>query len=424
MDFKDTAAEAAFRNEVRAWLDANAQRRQHAEEKFGAGLSPQEYLAAAKAWQARKVDAGYAAIAWPKAVGGCGGTPIQQVIYQQEEADFLVPQGVFTVGMGMALPTVMMWGTPAQQARYLPSGLAGDEIWCQLFSEPVAGSDTGGIRTRAQRRGDGWVIDGQKVWSSNAHCSDWGILLARSDWDKPRTKGLTMFLLDMKSPGVEVRPIHQMSGECEFNEVFLTDVRIPDSLRLGGEGEGWNVMLSTLMHERLSVGGAFPVDLHRRLIALARQCRWDGKPAVEDARVRARIADAYLSQRGVDLIVMRGLTALSRGGMPGPEMAVTKLVAGKGIQDICSFAQEMAGAEGLLPAEELDVQWQHIRWMWLMAPGMRLGGGTDEILRNVIAERVLGLPSEVRTDKDVPFRELEGVGMSLKSPREPPAGNP
>jgi alkylation response protein AidB-like acyl-CoA dehydrogenase len=239
-----------------------------------------------------------------------------------------------------------------------------------------------------------------------AHISDWGILLARSDWDKPRTKGLTMFLLDMKSPGVEVRPIHQMSGDSEFNEVFLTDVRVPDSARLGGENDGWNVMLSTLMHERLSVGGALPVDLHQRLIALARQCRWDGKPAIDDARVRARIADAYLSQRGVDLIIMRGLTALSRGGMPGPEMAVTKLVAGKGMQDIASFAQEMAGAEGLLPAEELDAQWQYMRRMWLMAPGTRLGGGTDEILRNVIAERVLGLPGEVRTDKDVPFREL------------------
>jgi len=406
MDFNDTVEEAAFRSEVRTWLEANAQRRRHAEEKFGAELSPQEYVIAAKAWQAKKARAGYAAITWPTAVGGRDGTPIQQVIYQQEEADFLVPYGPFAVSMGMALPTVMTWGTPQQQARYLPPGLAGEEIWCQLFSEPVAGSDTGGIRTRAQKCGDEWVINGQKVWSSLAHLSDWGILLARSDWDKPRTKGLTMFLLDMKSPGVEVRPIHQMSGSSEFNEVFLTDVRICDSMRLGGEGDGWNVMLTTLMHERLSVGGAFPVDLHHRLIALARQCRWDGKPAIEDARVRARIADAYLSQRGVDLIVMRGLTAMSRGGMPGPEMAVTKLVAGKGIQDICSFAQEMAGMEGLLPAEELDAQWQHIRWMWLMAPGMRLGGGTDEILRNVIAERVLGLPGEVRTDKNVPFREL------------------
>lgn len=408
MDFNDSVEEAAFRSEVRAWLEANAQRRRHAEEKFGAGLSPQEYVAAAKAWQAKKAQAGYAAITWPKAVGGRDGTPIQQVIYQQEEADFLVPYGPFTVSMGMALPTVMMWGTPQQQARYLPPGLSGEEIWCQLFSEPVAGSDTGGIRTRAQKHGDEWVINGQKVWSSMAHVSDWGILLARSDWDKPRTKGLTMFLLDMKSPGVEVRPIHQMSDSSEFNEVFLTDVRIADSMRLGGEGDGWNVMLTTLMHERLSVGGAFPVDLHHRLIALARRCRWDGKPAIEDARVRARIADAYISQRGVDLIVTRGLTALSRGGMPGPEMAVTKLVAGKGIQDICSFAQEMAGMEGLLPAEELDAQWQQIRWMWLMAPGMRLGGGTDEILRNVIAERVLGLPGEVRTDKNVPFRELVG----------------
>ena len=407
MDFRDSTEETAFRTQVRAWLDANAQRRRNADENFGEGLNEADYLAAAKVWQAKKAAAGYAAITWPKAVGGMDGSPMQQVIYQQEQANYLAPGRIFEVSIGMGLPTVMLWAAPELQARFLRPGLSGEEIWCQLFSEPAAGSDTGGVRTRAEKRGDQWILNGQKVWTSGAHFCDYGILLARSDWDKPKQKGLTMFILDMKAPGVEVRPIHQMSGESEFNEVFLTDVCIADSYRLGAEGEGWKVMLSTLMQERLSVGGSLPTDLHTRLIELARKCAWNGRPAIEDDRVRARIADAYISQRGVELVIARGLTALSRGNLPGPEMALTKLIAAKGMQDIGGFALELAGADGLLSFEELGSEWRYIQKMWLSAPGARLAGGTDEILRNVIAERVLMLPGEMRTDRDVPFRELD-----------------
>ncbi len=406
MDFNDSPAEAAFRAEARAWLEANGQRRQHVDERFGEGLSEAERIAAAKAWQAKKAAASYAAITWPKSMGGRGGTPMEQVIYTQEEAKFLVPQQVFEISLGMCLPTVASWAAPALQARYLPPGIAGQEIWCQLFSEPSAGSDTGGIRTRAEKRGDGWIINGQKVWTSGAHFCDYGILLARSDWDKPKQEGLTMFMIDMKAPGVEVRPIHQMSGESEFNEVFLNDVAIPDSHRLGPECGGWKVMLSTLMHERLSVGGNLPTDLHHRLIALAKSCRWDNAPALEDTRVRARIAETYLQQHGVELIISRGLTALSRGQTPGPEMSVIKLVAAKAMQNITGFALELAGPEGILGYQALGDEWRYIQRLWLSAPGARLAGGTDEILRNVIAERVLGLPGEVRTDRKIPFREL------------------
>ena len=407
MDFRDTPEEAAFRAQVRAWLEANAQLRKSDEDRFDAGMDDRQRIAAARAWQKKKAAAGYAAITWPKEVGGMGGTPMQQVIYGQEEARFLVPRMIFENSLGQCLPTVATWAIPELKARHVPLGLAGDEIWCQLFSEPAAGSDTGGIRTRAEKQDDEWVINGQKVWTSGAQFCDYGILLARSDWDKPKQDGLTMFILDMKAPGVEVRPIHQMSDEYEFNEVFLTDVRIPDSHRLGPECGGWKVMLSTLMYERLSVGGSLPTHLHRSLIDLAQKVRWNGRPAIEDSRVKARIADAYLSQKGVELTISRGITALSRGREPGPEMSILKLVAGKGIQDIAGFALEMAGAEGTLGHQDLAGEWEFIQRLWLSAPGIRLAGGSDEIMKNIIAERVLGLPGEVRTDRKVPFRDLE-----------------
>ncbi|QDX80609.1 acyl-CoA dehydrogenase [Denitratisoma sp. DHT3] len=407
MDFRDTPEEAAFRAQVRAWLEANGQRRQRPDEVFGEGLDDAARLAAAKDWQARKAAAGYAAITWPKAAGGMGGTPMQQVIYTQEEAAYLVPAFVFSVSMGMCIPTVANWAIPELKARYVSKGISGEEIWCQLFSEPAAGSDTGGIRTRAEKQGDEWVINGQKVWTSGAHYCDYGILLTRSDWDKPKQEGLTMFIVDMKAPGVEVRPIHQMSGDREFNEVFFTDVRIPDSHRLGPECGGWKVMLSMLMHERLSVGGNLPTDLYRHLVDLAKKCRWNGKPALDDDRVKARIADAYLSQKGVELVISRGLTALSKGREPGPEMSITKLVGARAMQEIASFAMELAGPEGVLSHHALGEDWYYMQRLWLSAPGARLAGGTDEVLKNVVAERVLGLPGEIRTDRKVPFRDLE-----------------
>ena len=412
MDFRDTPEEAAFRAEVRAWLEANGNKRSRPDEVFGEGLDDAARLAAAKAWQAKKAAAGYAAITWPKEAGGRGGTAMQQVIYQQEEAAYLVPGMIFEISIGMGLPTVMTWAAPELKARFLRPGLAGEEIWCQLFSEPGAGSDTGGVRTRAVKDGEDWIVNGQKVWTSGAHFCDYGILLTRTDWDKPKQEGLTMFIVDMKAPGVEVRPIHQMSGDAEFNEVFFTDVRIPDRYRLGPECGGWKVMLSTLMQERLSVGGNLPTDLHEHLIALARKCEWEDRdgsprPAIEDARVRARIADAYLQQKGVELIIARGLTAISKGKAPGPEMSITKLVAAKAMQDIAAFALELAGPEGLVGHQALGGDWRYMQRLWLSSPGARLGGGTDEILRNVIAARVLGLPGELRRDRKLPFRDLE-----------------
>lgn len=408
MDFNDTPAEAAFRAEVRDWLEANATPRRSREDKFGAGLDHEAYLAAARAWQARKAKAGYAAIAAPEAMGGLGGTPAMQVIYNQEEARFLVPDRVFEVSLGTALPTVAMWGSPEQKLKYLTPAFMGDHIWCQLFSEPAAGSDLGNVRTRAVREGDEWIISGQKVWTSGAHFADFGILLARTDWDAPKSKGLTMFILDMKAPGVEVRPIHQASDEYHFNEVFLNEVRIPTGDQLGPEGRGWKVMLSTLMQERFSLGDNFSGDLYAQLIELARQAEWNGKPAIDNDTVRAGIADAYIQQFGVDLIVRRGMSAISRGESPGPEMAAVKLIGARAFQTGGALAIELGGAEGLIAAQDLGAQWRLPQLLWISAPGARIAGGTDEIQKNTIAERVLGLPGEIRTDRDVPFRDLSG----------------
>lgn len=408
MDFDDTPEEARFRAEVRAWLEGNATPRRSRDDSFGAGLSQEDYLAAARAWQASKAAAGYAAIAAPKAMGGLGGTPAMQVVYNQEEAKFLTPDLVFEVSLGTALPTVAMWGTPEQKAAFLEPAFRGDHIWCQLFSEPSAGSDLGNVRTRAVRDGDDWVITGQKVWTSGAHFAQFGILLARTDWDQPKTRGLTMFILDMSLPGIDVRPIRQASDEAHFNEVFLNAVRLSDSARLGPEGQGWKVMLSTLMQERFSLGESFSGDLHARIVDLAREVEWDGRPAIEAPRVRDGIADAYIAQVGVELIVRRGMSAISKGESPGPEMAAIKLVGARAFQTAGALALELAGAEGLIAHEDLGPQWRIPQLLWISASGARIAGGTDEIQKNTIAERVLGLPGEIRTDRDVPFRELEG----------------
>jgi alkylation response protein AidB-like acyl-CoA dehydrogenase len=408
MDFNDTPDEAAFRAEVRAWLEANATPKRSRDDKFGEGLSEEEYLAAARAWQKRKAAAGYAAIAAPREMGGLGGTPAMQVVFNQEEARFLMPDRVFEVSLGTALPTVAMWGSPEQKATYLQPAFEGDHVWCQLFSEPSAGSDLGNVRTRAVREGDDWVITGQKVWTSGAHFAQYGILLARTDWDQPKSKGLTMFILDMSLSGIEVRPIRQISDESHFNEVFLSEVRLPDSARLGPENQGWKVMLSTLMQERYSLGENFSGDLYAQIIDLAREVEWDGRPAIEHARVRDGIADAYIAQFGVELIVRRGMSAISRGESPGPEMAAVKLVGARAFQTGGALAVELAGAEGLIAHEDLGPEWRLPQLLWISAPGARIAGGTDEIQKNTIAERVLGLPGEIRTDRDVPFRELEG----------------
>ena len=258
MNFDDTPQEAAFRTEAKAWISANAPK-QYEEElrKSSLGrtaLKDANILEVAKAWQKKKADAGWACLHWPKEYGGRGSSPIERVIWQQEEGPFGKLSGMFIIGHGMCGPTMMAFAGEEQKRKYLPPLASGEKVWCQLFSEPAGGSDVAGLRTRAEKKGDDWIINGQKIWTSGAHYSDYGILLTRTDPNVAKHKGLTMFFLDMKSPGVEVRPIKQASGQSDFNEVYFTDVKIPDSQRLGAVNDGWNVSLTTLMNERMSIG--------------------------------------------------------------------------------------------------------------------------------------------------------------------------
>ncbi|MBM3619562.1 MAG: acyl-CoA dehydrogenase [Alphaproteobacteria bacterium] len=404
MDFNDTSEEAAFRAEVRKWLEANAKRKSDDKQAYRARVDDPGLLRAAKEWQAKKAAAGYARITWPKEYGGMGGSPIQQVIYQQEESNFLVPLGFFDIGLGMCIPTMMAYATKEQLTRHVKPALYGEEVWCQLFSEPAAGSDVAGIRTKAERDGDDWIINGQKVWTSGAHYSDWGIIITRTDPNVPKHQGLTMFFLSMKSPGVEARPIKQISGGANFNEVFFTNVRVPDSQRLGKVGDGWKAALTTLMNERLAVGmpsGGLDVD---ELLELARGTELEDGPAIRNGHVRSKIADWYVQAQGLKYTRYRTLTAMSRGQTPGPESSIIKVVAAPKMQDLGALAMELMGPAGIMTS---DVPGSGgFQAQWIGGAGFRIAGGTDEILRNIVAERVLGLPQDVRVDKDVPFNQL------------------
>jgi len=410
MDFNDTPEEAKFRAEVREWLSANAKPKDPSKVKAGVSAKPEsERLVRAKEWQAKKAEAGYAAITWPTEYGGLGGTPIQSVIYSQEESNFDVPGGFFEIGLGMCIPTMMKWATKEQCDRYVKPALYGEEIWCQLFSEPAAGSDVAGLRTKCEKDGDEWVINGQKVWTSGAHFCDYGIIVTRSDPTVPKHKGLTFFFLDMKTPGIEIRPIKQISGGSGFNEVFFNDVRVPDSQRLGDVGEGWKVSLTTLMNERLAIGQGSGVD-HAELLKLARDTELENGLAIKDSNVREKLADWYVQSQGLKYTKFRTLTALSKGQVPGPESSIGKIVSGPKMQDLASFAMDIQGQGGVMQDVEESPMAGAFQNQWVGAAGYRIAGGTDEILRNIVSEQVLGLPQDIRVDKNVPFNELPGAG--------------
>jgi alkylation response protein AidB-like acyl-CoA dehydrogenase len=406
MDFEDTAEEAAFRAGARAFLDANADRRESgAGMVYRTGSDSAEFRAKAKQWQASKADAGYAGITWPKDWGGRGGTAIEQVIYDQEEAQYAVPRGIFEIGLGMCIPTLCTWGTQQQRDRFARKALRGEEIWCQLFSEPGAGSDLAGLRTRAEKSGDAWIINGQKIWTSGAQYCDWGVLVARSDFSAPKHKGLTYFFIDMKSPGIEVRPIRQISGASHFNEVFFGDVRVPDAQRLGAVGEGWKVSLTTLMNERFMIGGRAGVDVED-LFELARKLHLDDGPALRNAVVRDRLADWYVMSQGLKYSHFRTMTALSRGETPGPESSIGKLVTASKLQAMAAFAMDLMEQGGVIADPAIAPMTALFQQTLMTSPSSRIAGGSDEVMRNIIAERVLGLPPDVRIDKDLPFNQL------------------
>jgi alkylation response protein AidB-like acyl-CoA dehydrogenase len=389
MDFNDSEDEAAWRAECRTWLADNVPRLYDA---------PDDPLSQAKAWQAIKFEGGFAKIEWEPELGGRGGTAMHQIVFNQEQARHKVPSDLFQIGLGFIAPTLRAHGTDAQRERYLARLVRGDEVWCQMFSEPGAGSDVASLATAAVRDGDEWVLNGQKVWTSHAHFADFGEVLCRTDPTVPKHQGITAFILDLRAPGVTIRPLKQMNGNAEFNEIFLDDVRVPAAGVIGEVNNGWHVAVTTLMNERSSLGsggGGRGDAIAHRLAKLARD------RGALDAVTRQRIVDIWIRTEIGRYLGMRTLTAALRGGRPGPEGSVAKLAATTLHVDVGALAVDLLGPYGV--AGDQFTRWQD-RFLW--GPGWRLGGGTDEVNRNVIAERVLGLPSEPSTADVVPWREL------------------
>jgi acyl-CoA dehydrogenase len=398
MDFNDTKEEAVFRLEARTWLEANVPTESELE-----GL---DYIAAAKLWQKRKYDAGWACLRWPKEHGGRGASTIENVIFGQEESKIDLPDSIFGIGHGMCGPTMMAWATEEQNKEYLPPLASGDKVWCQLFSEPAGGSDLAALRTRAEKDGDEWIINGQKIWTSGAHYSDYGIIVLRTDPTAPKHQGLSYFFIDMKSPGIEIKPIKQISGGANFNEVYFTDVRVSDSQRLGAVGQGWQVALTTLMNERASIGGGGGGVNFDSVYDLATRVNIDDAPAIKDKNVRAQLATWYAQESGLKFTGYRSMTALSRGEIPGPENSIGKLVGAPKQQDMASFALDLLESGGAIWDPELSDAAGMFQATYMASPGLRIAGGTDEIMANIIAERVLGLPQDIRVDKGIPFNEI------------------
>ena len=404
MDFNDTPQEAEFRAKCRAWLEANAElKTKKTNSAKNMNIGNKSLLEAAAEWQKKKYDAGWAMIHWPKEFGVIGATPIERIIWAQEESKFNVPKGVYEIGLGMAGPVMMEYATDEQKERYLPPMAEGKEIWCQLFSEPSAGSDVAGLRSKAVQDGENWIVNGQKVWTSGAHFSDFGILVVRHDPGLEKHKGLTFFFVDMKSPGIEVKPIKQLTGGSSFNEVYFNDVVIPDSQRLGEIGDGWKVAITTLMNERLAVGDADGVDANEAF-ELAKKHDKDGEQLIDNNAVRESIADWYCEASGLKNTKLRTMSALSRGDTPGPEASITKIVSANKLQAIGNFGMDSSDMSGMLMDEKSD--FIKFQMAWMGAAGLRIAGGTDEILKNIIAERVLGLPQEARADKGLAFKDI------------------
>lgn len=401
-----------FRIEARDWLAANVPLRtiddnpavvfpEHADE---AG-----HVERSRHWQARIAEAGFAGITWPAAYGGRDLSPIHQIAWTQESARYDLPVEIFGIGIGMGGPTVLSWGTEAQKARWLRPMLRGDEIWCQLFSEPNAGSDIASVQTRAVRDGDEWVVNGQKVWTSGAHYSRWGMLIARSDPDVPKHAGMTYFIIDMEQPGVIVKPLRQMTGGSNFTEVFFDDARVPVDAVLGSPGMGWSIALTTLMNERASIGalgGLAGASGNEALLKLlAEVTRAAGADPLLDPVTRDRAVDIIVRTRVLAFHAGRIIAKIERGQIPTAEGSVAKLALGDLLDRLANFAVEAQGGRGMLSGSDALAGGQ-----WTLAflgyPGMRIAGGTDEIMRNIIGERVLDLPREPRTDREPTFAQL------------------
>jgi alkylation response protein AidB-like acyl-CoA dehydrogenase len=377
MDLTFNEREIAFRDELRAWLADNWD--PSAPEPEG----DDEHYAWRRDWQRRLADGGWASVHWPVEYGGRGATLTESAIFFEEVGRAGAPLAANVLGLLLAGPTIMFWGTQEQKDRYLHPIVTGEEIWCQGFSEPEAGSDLAALKTRAVKDGDDWVVTGQKVWTSGAQYSKWCMLVARTDREAPKHKGLTYFILDMEQDAVQVRPLRQITGEAEFNELFIEEARIPDANVLGGVGNGWKVALTTLMNERAGLGFFLQVRLRQLLDSVFAEAQARG--LLEDPVVADRLGELHLKAEIIRLTAYRGLTATEKYGQPGPEGSLTKWMWSEANQQLTQFAADLLGAEALQSGS---------RWAYelLRARGNSIEGGTTEILKNIVAERVLGLP--------------------------------
>jgi alkylation response protein AidB-like acyl-CoA dehydrogenase len=397
VDLNDTPEQAAYRQQVRSWLEEHK-----AEAPVLEGpdaLAEDEVIPARRAWQRKLAEGGLAGATWPKEYGGQGLGPIEQVIISQEIARAGVPGILDVIGVGMLGPTIIAHGTEEQKSRYLGPMLHGDEVWCQLFSEPAAGSDLAGIQTRAKKDDGGWRLTGQKVWTTNAQFAAYGLILARTDADVPKHKGLTMFILPMDAEGVTVRGLRQISGEAEFNEVFLDDVRLDDDMVVGQVGNGWGTALTTLMFERVTIGfGSEGMGYRPQRFADAIA---SDPTASRDGEVRQRLGHIATELLAVRFTSYRMLSALQQGQIPGPEAGLSKITTVNAGIAACELVADALGPDALREDVENPFAY-HTSFL----PGLKSAGGTEEILRNTIGERVLGLPPEPRLDKGIPFSEL------------------
>ncbi|HXA30473.1 MAG TPA: acyl-CoA dehydrogenase [Candidatus Angelobacter sp.] len=393
MDFSLTPEQATFRDELRAWL------RDNLAEELATPMPPMGQAGALdrrRNWQRKVHAAGYVGVAWPEQHGGRGLSLIEAILVNEEMARAKAPDLINVIGLNMAGPTIIAHGTEEQKARYLQPLLTADEIWCQGFSEPNSGSDLASLQTRAVADGDDFIVNGQKVWTTLGHVAKWCILLTRTGSADEKHSGLTYLIVDMKSPGIEVKPLRQMTGDAEFNEIYFSDVRVPRANLLGGVGEGWRVAMTTLMHERATLGVALQVRSRiafDELAALARATRSNGAPKSEDPLVRQQLAQLYIETEVMRYNGYRGLTAMLRGEPPGPEGTINKLMWSEVNQRIMDTALEVMGPASLLAEGEPSApSGGHWSYGFLRSRANSIEGGTSEVLRNIIAERVLGLP--------------------------------
>ena len=392
MDFEFSERDEAFRKEVRGWLEANLPDDLRGT-AFAASRADRDAVQRLRAWQKTMYEAGYVGMDWPREFGGRGATLVEQIILFQEMARAESPQLVNRGGVSMLGPTLMKFGTPAQQKRFLKNILTADDLWCQGFSEPNAGSDLANLQTRAVREGDHFVVNGQKVWTSMAHLADWCFLLVRTDAAAPKHKGISFLLVDMRTPGITVRPLRQITGEAEFNEVFFDNVRVPAENLVHKLNEGWAVALTTLAYERDLLTFIRHISLRNALHRLVRMTKARGRSA--DPVLRQKIAGLWIGEQALQLNAYRSLTKILRGGQPGPEGSTSKLFWSQLDQELALTATEVLGpysqiAEGSPWAVD-GGQWEFYE---LLARGSGIRAGTSEILRNILAERVLGLAKD------------------------------